>query len=82
MDIKCIKAKIFQNFQPICVSESDPTCLPWHEYIFFESVLGDESLSQAEADDLLGWLQVTLGNRVSKTKVSKLKHSTKRIMFM
>jgi len=28
-----------------------------------------DSLKQDEADDLLGWLQVVLGHRVSKTKV-------------
>jgi len=29
------------------------------------------SLNQEQADDLLGWLQVVLGNRVSKTKITK-----------
>jgi TNF receptor-associated protein 1 len=29
-----------------------------------------KSLSQTEAENLLGWLQVTLGNRVQKTKVT------------
>jgi TNF receptor-associated protein 1 len=30
-----------------------------------------ESLSQEQADDLLSWLQVVLGHRVSKTKITK-----------
>jgi len=29
------------------------------------------SLSQEQADDLLGWLQVVLGHRVAKTKITK-----------
>ena len=39
-------------------------------------ITAEDSLTQEQADDLLSWLQVTLGNRIQKAKVNEYARQT------